>query len=120
MEPYLLTEEDLEAIGQISGERYATRQWNYGQSPPCDLIYKGYVPQCGTVELQLSIRKGLIEEARFYGDFFTQKDLAPLCESFVGKPPEPQGFTAAAAYIDPSEYIQGLSREALLHLLLSS
>lgn len=120
METYVFQEEELQAIRQISDERYATRQWNYGQSPPCDLVYKGYIPQCGTVELQLSIRKGLIKEARFYGDFFAQKDLAPLCMGFVGETPDPQGFTAAVASVDPSEYIQGLSRDELLNLLLSS
>ena len=119
MEHYEWSEADLTAIEKLRLERYDTPQWNYGQSPPCDMNFVDYIPLCGTVEVRLSVRRGLIGKAEFLGDFFTHKDLAPLCGAFIGQTPNEEGFRTALEQVDPSEFIGGLSREALLGLLLS-
>ncbi len=117
MERYELTEEDLAVIEGLRADRYATRQWNYGESPPCDLLYTDRIEGCGTVELRFTVKKGLISKARFHGDFFTEQDLAPLEALFAGLPPEKDAILRALSSIDPTAYIPGLTPHALEQLL---
>jgi len=117
MEAYELTEEDLTVIEGLRQDRYATRQWNYGESPPCDLVYEGRIEGCGSVELRLTVKKGLISKAELHGDFFAEKDITPLEAAFVGLPPERESVVNALSSADPTAYIPGLTREALGVLL---
>lgn len=117
MEVYELTEEDLTVIEGLRQDRYATYRWNYGESPCCDLVYESRIEGCGTVELRFSVKKGLIAKAEFRGDFFSEKDLAPLEAVFTGLPPERKAITEALSHTDPTAYIPGLTYEAFLKLL---
>ncbi len=117
MEVYELTEEDLGVIEGLRRDRYATRQWNYGGSPPCDLVYANRIEGCGTVELRLSVKKGTISKAKFHGDFFAEKDIAPLEALFVGLPPEKEAILNALSHTDPTAYIPGFTQEAIATLL---
>ncbi len=116
MEPYELTEEDIRIIEALKKDRYDTHEWNYGQSPPCDVFYEARIEGCGTVELHLSVKKGLISKAKFHGDFFAQQDLASLEVSFIGLSPEKEILLRMLSSADPSQYIQGLTREVLSEL----
>ncbi|MBP3413160.1 MAG: lipoate--protein ligase [Oscillospiraceae bacterium] len=117
MEPYTLNQEDLDAIEAIRAERYALPQWNFGQSPPCDLVYSGRIEGCGTVELHFRIEKGRISRSELHGDFFTNQDPAPLADAFLGCAPEYSDYAGVLAAIDPEEYIRSLSKEDFLFLL---
>lgn len=117
MEPFTLKDTDIVAIEALKKDKYSSPHWNYGQSPPCDLVYEGRIDGCGTVELRLSVKQGLISKASFYGDFFCEQDLEPLEALFVGLPPNKEEWAKALSSTDPSTYIRGLSREALFRLL---
>ena len=117
MEAYALTEEDLAVIEGLRRDRYATRRWNYGESPPCDLVYEGRIEGCGSVELRLTVKKGVISKAELRGDFFAEKDLAPLENMLTGSAPEKEAILQALSHIDPASYIPGLTQEALAVLL---
>lgn len=47
MEPYALTQADIAAVEAIKRERYDRWEWNYGVSPPCDLLRRRRVEGCG-------------------------------------------------------------------------
>ncbi len=117
MEPYTWRAEDLSAIDTICAERYSTDQWNYGQSPPCDLVHRGRIEGCGSIELHLRICMGLIAEGTFHGDFFSLQDPSFLASCFVGKEPKQSGYEAALEGVDVSSVIRALSNESLLGLL---
>ncbi len=117
MEPYELTEKDIAMIEALKKDRYDTYEWNYGQSPPCDLVYECRLEGCGSVELRLSVKQGRISKAEFRGDFFTQQDLGPLEARLVGLLPQREELINVLASVDPSQYIQGLTSEGIKSLL---
>lgn len=65
---YKFTEEDNKKIRQLRDEKYATHQWNYGKSP--DYNFKKAVrTKGGLLEMNLEVKKGLIEKVKIFGDF---------------------------------------------------
>lgn len=117
MEAYELGPQDISAIEELKKSRYDTREWNYGQSPPCHLVYGDRIEGCGTVELRLSVKKGVIAKAEFCGDFFSQQELRPLAERFVGLAPENLEDPSLLGDVDPEAFIRGLTREAFCRLI---
>lgn len=117
MEQYTLTEKDVAAITTLRDSRYATWEWNWGASPPCDAVFSGRIEGCGKIELHCRIQKGKISEAAIRGDFFSAYDPATLADCFVGHPPTAEGFAAALRGKDVSHIITGLTNKKLLEIL---
>ncbi len=117
MEAYTLTDADLAAIEKLQMERYATWDWNYGVSPPCDIRRKKRVEGCGTVELQLSVKDGKIREAVFFGDFFSARDPKELAQKFVGLRPVRQELEKALEGVEIAQYFANLSKDDFLAIL---
>lgn len=115
---YSFTVDDMCEIEALRRERYNTWEWNYGGSPPCDLIRKGRKKGCGTIECRFHIQNGLISEAVFLGDFFSAQDPQILAQRFIGHKPQPADYQKALEGIDVSEYFLGLSNDALLEILI--
>ena len=115
MEVYTLTAQDLDAITALKESRYDTWDWNWGASPACDMTLSGRIEGCGKLSFQFRIKKGIVEEAALYGDFFG--DPTALCECFIGHPATPDGFKIAAEKADIS-CILGLTTQGLMDILL--
>ena len=80
---YEFTEEDLAAIQKIRDEKYATWDWNFGHSPNYN-FQQGVRTKGGTLEMNLEVKKGVIKEAKIYGDFFGSKDVTEVEEMLKG------------------------------------
>jgi lipoate-protein ligase A len=78
-----LSEEDLEQIRILQREKYDTWQWNYGKSPKYDYANKKRFSG-GTVDLRASVKKGVITDIKFYGDFLSAKPLDDLENALLG------------------------------------
>ncbi len=74
---YEFTESDLAQIQKIRDEKYATWEWNFGHSPKYNFM-QGARTSGGTLEINLRVEKGIIKEAKFYGDFFGVKDISQI------------------------------------------
>lgn len=114
---YKLTESDWEGIHEISQERYQSWDWNYGKSPAFainrETRYGG-----GTIEAWLDVGKGgVIENIRFFGDFFGQRDVAELESLLKGCLYEPKGLKECLRDVDISNYFVNFSSEELIRLL---
>jgi len=71
---YKFTEADIHAIQKLRDEKYATLEWNYGKSP--DYNFKKAVrTNGGLLEMNLEVKKGKIEKAKIFGDFFSEKGI---------------------------------------------
>ena len=116
MEVYTLTEQDLDAITALKERRYDTWDWNWGASPACDMTLSGRIEGCGKLTFQFRIKKGMIEDAALFGDFFSAGDPQALARSFIGYPATPEGFREAAAKVNVS-CIVGLTRQALIDIV---
>ena len=118
MSHYTFTVDDMAEIEALRRTRYNTWEWNWGGSPPCDLVRKGHIKGCGSVECRFHIQSGTIRNAVFCGDFFSAKDPELLAERFVGLRPTGEDYRKALSGIDVSEYFLGLSNDAFLSILI--
>ena len=117
MAPYALTAEDLAAVERLRAERYAAWDWNYGGSPPCDLVRRRRVEGCGTVEVRLRLERGRIAAAAFRGDFFSGREPEALAERLVGLRPVEEDLSRALEGVDVGRFITGLDGAELLSIL---
>ena len=116
MEVYTLTEQDIDAITALKESRYDTWDWNWGASPACDMTLSGRIEGCGKLTFQFRIKKGMIEDAALFGDFFSAGDPQALARSFIGYPATAEGFQEAAAKVNVS-CIVGLTQQALIDIV---
>ena len=116
IEVYTLTAHDLAAISALKESRYDTWDWNWGASPACDMTLSGRIEGCGKLTFQFRIKKGMIEDATLFGDFFSAGDPQALTRCFIGHPATPEGFRKAAEKVDVS-CIVGLTQQALIDIV---
>jgi lipoate-protein ligase A len=116
MEVYTLTAHDLAAISALKESRYDTWDWNWGASPACDMTLSGRIEGCGKLAFQFRVKKGMIEDATLFGDFFSAGDPQALARCFIGYPATTEGFREAVAKVNVS-CIVGLTRQALIDIV---
>lgn len=77
------SQEDLERIQTIADQRYRNDSWNYGASPAFNQKVLIRIPE-GTVDFRAVVTDGTIQNARFFGDFFSPGDIPALESSLAG------------------------------------
>lgn len=113
---YKLTEEDWKQIEEISDEYYRNWDWNYGKSPKFELIRRHRFP-IGSVEFQMNIDKGHIQNVRVYGDFFGLGEISDIEKKLTGIKYEPKEIAAVLDTIDIKHYFGNITKEELVHLI---
>ncbi|MFP4657702.1 MAG: lipoate--protein ligase [Desulfonatronovibrionaceae bacterium] len=104
------------AVYALRDEKYSSWEWNFGTAPPYTHSRKKRTPG-GTVELVLNVRKGIIQTACFYGDFFGQRDVTELAERLRGVRHDPGAVAAALKVMPIREYLWDVSLEDILELV---
>lgn len=79
-----LSELDLAAIESLKNDKYLTWDWNYGQSPEFN-IRKCKKFESGKVEALINVKNGVIENVKFYGDFFAKGDISVIENALKGQ-----------------------------------
>jgi lipoate-protein ligase A len=74
---YEFTEEDKKKIQKLRDEKYATYDWNFGKSPEYN-FKKAVRTGGGLLEMNLEVKNGLIEKAKIFGDFFSEKGIEDI------------------------------------------
>lgn len=82
-ENYFLSEQELNKVEKICGEKYRLREWNFGRSPAYNLMKIGRL-SCGMVECYLQLEAGIIQNCRIFGDFFSTLPIEELEQELVG------------------------------------
>jgi len=80
-----ISEAEKLAIQKLKKEKYDTWEWNYGYSPEYDFINKKRF-KGGSLEIQLSVNKGIIKNIKIYGDFLPLYPIDELINLLLGKP----------------------------------
>jgi lipoate-protein ligase A len=114
---YKLSPDDWQKIEHISRERYHNWDWNYGRSPAFainrETRYAG-----GTIEACLDVSKGgVINQVRFFGDFFGQRDVSELEAALQGTLYEPSAMKTVLEKVEVGNYFVNFNREQLLDLV---
>lgn len=115
--PHPLTQADHDRVDQICAERYAKWEWNYGYSPNYTDVHSQRVEGCGEIEVHLSVAKGLIQDIRFYGDFFGASDLSPLRSVLWGCECRRESIVSRLESFPLEEYIRNISAEQLAAII---
>jgi lipoate-protein ligase A len=70
---YEYSEADLAAIEKLKEKKYGTDEWNFGHSPHYSFSKVLKFP-AGLLEVYLTVKRGVIEEAKIYGDYFFSRE----------------------------------------------
>ena len=115
--PYELTSADLAKIEELRAARYSQWDWNYGFSPRYQIIKETRIEGCGTLQISMAVEKGAIRDIQFLGDFFDFGNLDVLSAKLQGCTIQKEPLTKLLEDMDISQYIRGLTAEALADLI---
>lgn len=113
---YEFTEEDLKEIQKIRDEKYAKWEWNFGHSPKYN-FQQGIRTEGGTLEMNLQVQKGLIEDAKIYGDFFGTREIEEFEKLLIGLKHDYKVISDKLEAIEIESYFHKMSKEDLLSVL---
>ena len=117
MKEYILTEEDEEKIRAIKAEKNDSWDWVYGSNPDFNVQRKRKLPT-GKVEANINVIHGIIEDIKFYGDFFGVKDVAELATMLKGTKYDRESILKVIDKVNIKEYFMGVSNEEAVDLLV--
>lgn len=113
---YKLNKDDITEIERIAEDKFRHWEWNFGQSPKCDLV-KQLRLEGGKVEFHLSIKEGRISNCRIAGDFFSGRNMELLEVCLIGCRFVKEEVKACFEKNDVESYFYRMTSEALLKTL---
>ena len=113
---YELTANDLQKISNLEQEKYRTWDWNFGRSPRYNFSKKRRTRYGGAIELVLQVTNGIIDDARFYGDFFAQGDISELERLLIGKKHDKETIKNLLETCDINHFFNNVALEELLEV----
>lgn len=109
---------DWAAIHDLSARKYATWEWNYGQSPEFNIQRTRRFP-AGEIDLRIDVQQGRIKSLRVFGDFMGSADVGGLEAILQGVRYEPEELAGALHGVAIEEFFGPVEREEFLELLFS-
>ncbi|MDW8570651.1 lipoate--protein ligase [Staphylococcus shinii] len=116
VEEYKLTDKDWEKIEKLSNEKYRTWEWNYGRNPKYNFEREEKFEK-GFVQIKLDVKKGRIEHAKIFGDFFGEGDITELENALEGTLHEFDSIEEALSNYDIYHYFGDIDRHELIRLM---
>lgn len=113
---YKLSDTDLEQINKLKKEKYDTWEWTYGSSPVFN-ISKAMRFSCGKIDVRLKVDKGIIKDAKIFGDFFSNANIEELENLFIGSKYEQKTIETLLKSIELEKYFSGVTKEQFLTFL---
>ena len=117
LKEYRLTEDDERQINKLKSEKYDLWEWNYGRSPEYEMK-KEKKFDCGIITAYIDVKKGVVNNVRFYGDFFGVKDIKELEEKLRGTKFRYQELYDTLAQNNAGKYISGITAEELAEYMI--
>ncbi|SCU31244.1 lipoate-protein ligase A [Staphylococcus xylosus] len=116
VEEYKLTDEDWQKIEKLSNEKYRTWEWNYGRNPKYNFEREEKFEK-GFVQIKLDVKKGRIEHAKIFGDFFGEGDITELENALEGTMHEFDSIEEALSNYDIYHYFGDIDKHELIRLM---
>lgn len=114
--PYYLSDKEIAEIERLADEKYKKDSWNYNENVQYD--YKNSVKLSqGLVELALTLKNDIIENASICGDFFGTCDISQIETALVGVKFDKQNISKALSKFNISNYITSATIKDILSLL---
>lgn len=113
---YSFTKDDLEKIQKLRDEKYATDAWNFGESPAYS-FKKSIRTKGGTLEMNLEVKKGIIEKIKIYGDFFSEKGIHEIEAALVNVHHEEKAIRQVLASFPIEKHFQNIDTGDLVEAM---
>lgn len=110
---YEFTEKDKEAINDLVDKKYGTWDWNFGYSPQYNFS-KFITTSGGHIEVDLDVKNGVIKNAKFFGDFFSSKDISEIENAIQDTPHNEVKIRDILKDYDISKYFNKVSMDELI------
>lgn len=112
---YEFTDEDIQAIKAIEAERFLTWDWNYGNSPKYN---SGKVEKFtgGLVDMTFEVKNGCLSAVKFYGDFFSKRDVSDIEDQLIGVKHQDQDIIEVLNSFPIDDYFKGITAEEITSL----
>ncbi len=111
-----LSQEAINEIEKLRNKKYLTWDWNYGKSPEFN-IKKAERFDGGKVEVLINVKDGIINDIKFYGDFFGSGDLSEIEDKLIGKRYEEEAIRDELKGFNMDYYFKNLGIRDLTDLL---
>ncbi len=118
LEPYSLTQEDIDAVTKLQTSVYETWQWNYGNSPAFEIQKERRIDGVGKIQVFMDADNGILTDVGFYGDYFGSRDTDDLKQLLTGRMFEESSLRGALANVDISDYFNNLDLDTLISILM--
>lgn len=111
-----ITDADWGKVHALADGKYRTWDWNYGESPAFNLqrVQRFAI---GEVDARLQVEDGYLRGAKFYGDFFSRRDISDLEKALTGIRYSPDDLRTAARSVQAEEIFEGVGIDELVKLL---
>lgn len=111
--PMELSQEDIDGIQKLVDEKYATFEWNYGEQINFN-FRNSLSTNKGNIDVFLKIDDNLIKEARFCGDFFSQKEVSEIEKSLTGCPYSKKYINLRLEDFDLNLFFAGIEKDDII------
>ncbi|MEM7119241.1 MAG: lipoate--protein ligase [Chloroflexota bacterium] len=105
-----------EKVRQIATAKYETWDWNYGRSPTFNVRKDNQLP-VGKIDLRINVVRGVIDDLKIYGTFFSHRDIIDLEKQLIGIRYERDALANALNKIDLTSFFGNIDQETFLELL---
>ncbi|ARJ19276.1 lipoate--protein ligase [Staphylococcus sp. HMSC74F12] len=116
VEEYHLTDDDWKKIEQLSNEKYRTWEWNYGRNPKYN-FEREHKFERGFIQIKLDVKKGKIEHAKIFGDFFGEGNITELEQALIGCLHDYPHIKDALADYDFYYYFGDIDKDEIIKLM---
>lgn len=113
---YEFTPEDLKKIGELRDKKYATYEWNFGYSPDYNFSKTIKTPG-GILEMNLDVKDGVIEHAKFYGDFFHVHDIDEIERAVEHTRHDEKSIREKLSKYNLADYFSGITIDDLIQAM---
>ena len=113
--PYTYTEADLEAIEKLKNEKYGLDSWNFGHSPAYTTHNVKKFPG-GLVEVNFTVKKGVIAQLEIFGDYFFTKPTEEFVPQLIGTPHTREALLEKLTRINTPDYFSNITAEQMVEM----
>lgn len=108
-----LSQSELTQIASDAEKKYRSWDWTYGKSPDYSFRNRVRYPG-GLLDVSLLVKKGVVVQAAFNGDFMAVQDTAPAVAALIGVRLQREDIAAALSRVDIAGIFGGISLQEIL------
>ena len=113
-----LSSEEQEEVKRLADSKYRMWEWNYGASPPFT-VKKSARYNGGRLEIFVDVRKGLIHNLRFFGDYMARIPADPLAAALFGRKYDFDEVASVLEVFPIAEMFGSICQKEILDLMFS-